>query len=244
MSKGSVTLVTAASAGIVACAALIGVPAFADTTATPTPAPTSSHAPKSLAAIQAAGAKATSDREAKLSTAISKVTNDKYLTSSDRSTLLGTLNADLAAMKSSASTIAADTTATQAAADLKEVYSKYRVFAVALRQAHLVSEADRLTGTTLPALTKEQSRLSGLLSGKDKAKSTPALESALQDMSSQISTASHDESGLASAALAVTPSAYDANHSALSSVESSSKAAAAAVKKAHADAKTIRQALK
>ncbi|WP_158866055.1 hypothetical protein [Leifsonia sp. AG29] len=244
MSHRSVTIATVASAGVVAYAALVGAPAFADTTATPTPTPTSSHAPKSLADIQAAGAKATSDRETKLTAAISKVTDDKYLTSSDRSTLLGTLNADLAAMKSSASTIAADTTATQAAADLKEVYSKYRVYAVALRQAHLVSEADRLTGTTLPALTKEQSNLSALLSGKDKGKSTDALQSALKDMSSQISTASHDESGAASAALAVTPSAYDANHSVLSSVESSSKAAAAAVKKAHADAKEVRQALK
>ncbi len=206
--------------------------------------PRTSHAPKTLAELQAAGAKATSDRETKLTAAITKVTADKYLTSSDRSTILGTLNADLAGMKSSASTIAGDTTTTQAAADLKQVFSKYRVYAVALPQARAASDADRLTGTTLPKLTTEQSKLSALLSGKDKSKSTAALQADLTDMSSQISTASHDAGGAAAAALAVTPAAYDANHSALSSVKSSLDSARTAVKKAQSDATAIRQALK
>lgn len=239
-------LVVAAAAGITGLA-LIGTPAFADTTstATPTPAPTAkAHAPRTLAELQAAGAKATSDRETKLTAAIAKVTGDKTLTSSDRSTILDTLNADLAAMKSSASAIAADTTTTQATADLKTVFTKYRVLAVALPQARFAAEADRLTGTALPKLTKEQSTLAGLLAGKDKAKSTAALQSDLSDMSAQIATASHDASGQASAALAVTPSAYDANHSALSSVKSSLASARTAAKKAESDAKAIRQALK
>ena len=241
-------LVVAAAAGVTGLA-LIGSPAFADTTPTPTPSPSPSstakaHTPRTLAEVQAAGAKATGDRETKLSAAITKVTGDKSLSSSDRSTILGTLNADLAAMKSSASAIAADTTITQAEADLKEVYSKYRVYAVALPQARLAADADRLTGTALPKLTKEQSTLAGLLAGKDKAKSTAALQSDLSDMSKQIATASHDASGQASAALAVTPSAYDSNHSALSSVKSSLESARTAAKKAASDAKTIRQALK
>ncbi|MBN9629780.1 MAG: hypothetical protein J0I18_04100, partial [Actinobacteria bacterium] len=129
-------------------------------------------------------------------------------------------------------------------ADLKAVYSKYRVYAVALPQARLASEADRLTGTTLPKLTKEQSTLAGLLSGKDKAKSTAALQADLSDLSAQIATASHDATGQASAPLAVTPAAYDSNHSALSTVKSSLQSARAAAKKAETDAKAIRQALK
>jgi hypothetical protein len=239
-------LVVAAAAGITGLA-LIGTPAFADTTPTPTPSPTASakpHAPRTLAELQAAGAKATSARETKLTAAIAKVTADTSLSSSDRSTILGTLNADLAAMKSSASAIAADTTTTQATSDLKAVYTKYRVDAVALPQARLASDADRLTGTVLPKLAKERSTLAGLLSGTDTAKSTAALQSDLSDLSTQLSTASHDASGQASAALAVTPAAYDANHSALSSVKSSLESARTAAKKAASDAKGIRQALK
>ncbi|MEN2742297.1 hypothetical protein ABCS02_31340 [Microbacterium sp. X-17] len=242
MSRRSIGIITAATAGI-ACAALIGGPAFADTP-TPTPTPTASHAPKTLAQLQAAGAKATSDRETKLTAAITKVNADTTLTSSDKSTILATLNADLAAMKSSASAIAADTTTTQAAADLKKVFTSYRVDAVALPQARLASDADRLTGTTIPKLTKEQSTLAGLLSGKDKAKSTSALQSDLSDLSAQLSTASHDASGVAAAALAVTPASYDSNHSALSSAKSSLTSARAAVKKAEGDAKAVREALK
>lgn len=246
MSKRTAGLVAAATAGI-ACVALVGTAAFADTPApapSATPSASSSHAPKTLAEIQAAGAKATSAREAKLTSAITTVTADKYLTSSDRSTILGTLTADLAAMKASASTIAADTTAIQAASDLKDVFTKYRVYAVALPQARLVSQADRLTGTTLPRLTAVESKLSGLLAGKDKAKSTSAIESELNDLDAQLATASKDASGAASAALAVTPADYDANHSALSPVKSALQSARAAVKKARSDVKAIRHALK
>ena len=242
MSRRSIGIITAATAGI-ACAALIGGPAFADTP-TPTPSPSASHAPKTLAQLQAAGAKATSDRETKLTAAIAKVDADTYLTSGDKSTILARLNNDLAGMKSSASAIAADTTTTQAAADLKKVYDSYRVDAVALPQSRDAAAADRLTGTTIPKLTKEQSALAGLLSGKDKAKSTSALQSDLSDMTAQLSTASHDASGVSAAALAVTPSSYDANHSALSSAKSSLASARAAVKKAESDAKAVREAVK
>ncbi|QNE35792.1 hypothetical protein [Leifsonia shinshuensis] len=242
MSRRSIGIITAATAGI-ACAALIGGPAFADTP-TPTPSPSASHAPKTLAQIQAAGAKATSDRETKLTAAIAKVNADKYLTSGDKSTILARLNNDLAGMKSSASAIAADTTTTQAAADLKKVYDSYRVYAVALPQARDASAADRLTGTTIPKLTKEQSTLADLLSGADKAKSTSALQSDLSDLTAQLATASHDASRVSAAALAVTPSSYDSNHSALSSAKSSLASARTAVKKAESDAKSVREAIK
>lgn len=244
MSKRSVGLFAAATAGI-ACLGLIGTPAFADTTLTPAPASSlSSHTPKTLVRVQAAVAKAASNRETKVTAAISKVTADKYLSSSDRSTILGTLNADLTALKSSASTIAADKTATQAKADVKQAREKYRSYSIAIPQARLVSDADRLTGTALPRLTKKQTKLSGLISGTDKSKSTAALQADLSDMSSQISAASHDAADAAAAALATKPSASGSNHTALSSVKSSLESARAAVKKAELDAKTIRQALK
>jgi hypothetical protein len=244
MLKRSVGLSAVATAGI-ACAALVGSPAFADTTPTPAPTPSpSSHAPKTLAQLQAAVAKAASARETRVTTAISKVTGDKYLSSGDRSTLLGTLNADLAALKSSASTIAADTSATQAKADLKQARQKYRSYSIAIPQARLASDARRLTGAVLPRLTKEQTRLSGLLSGTDKSKSTAALQSDLSDMNAQISTASHDASGAAAAALAVKPGTSGSKQAGLSSVRASLKSARTAAEKAVSDAKTIRQALK
>lgn len=244
MSKRSVGLFAATTAGI-ACLGLVATPAFADTTLTPAPiSSSSSHTPKTLVQIQAAVAKAASNRETTVTAAISKVTADKYLSSSDRSTILGTLNADLAALKSSASTIAADKTATQAKADVKQAREKYRSYSMAIPQARLVSGADRLAGTALPRLTKKQTKLSGLLSGTDKSKSTAALQADLSDMSSQISAASHDATDAAAAALAAKPSASGSNHTPLSSVKSSLQSARAAIKKAESDAKGIRQALK
>ena len=117
--------------------------------ATPSPAPSGANR---LAAIQTAGAKATSDRIAALNTAIPRTTANTALNAADKATILATLNADLSAMHSLATKIAADTTTEQASADYKSIFATYRVFAVALPQAAYAAAADDLTDTTLPKL--------------------------------------------------------------------------------------------
>lgn len=229
-----------------AAALAVGVcaPAFADTpTPTPTPTPTSK-APQTLAAIQAKAKTATSDRETKLTAAIAKVTAAKGLTSSDRSTLLGRLNDDLVGMKSTEAKIAADTTASSAAADLKTVFTTYRVYAVALPQARVVSAVDRAESTGFARLASVESKLAADLSGKDAAKSTAALQADLADMKTQTAAAQSALSGVSAKAMSITPADYNANHDVVSSIRSSVKTALADLKKARADRKAIVSALK
>jgi hypothetical protein len=232
--------------GTAAAALTIGscVPAFADGTSTPTPSTAKTSAPKTLATIQASAKVKTGDRITKLNAAIAKVTAAKDITSGDRSTILGTLNADLAGMNTVEAKIAADTTVPTAAADYKTIFTTYRVFAVAIPQARLAAAADRITGTTVPRLTDAQTRLSGLLSGKDSSKSTPALQADLADMKTQTAAANTALSGVAAAALAVTPTDFNSNHSALTSIRASVKTAIADVKKAVSDGKTVLAAIK
>lgn len=228
----------------VGTAAAIALVAGAVSPAVAAGTPAASPAPRTLAAIQAAGAKQTSQRTVSLTTAISKVTANTQLSSADRSTILATLNGDLAGMSTVASAIAADTSVTQASTDFKSIFTTYRVYAVALPQAHLAAAADGLEASAIPKLTAAEQKLAAALAGKFATKSTPALQADLADMTTQIATAQTSLSGLAANALAATPEAYDANHAVLTRVRQSLATATAAVKQARADAKTVLAALK
>lgn len=244
--------------GIASATLLVGAlvagaaaPAFAaDPTPTPTstpsstPMPTSTAHSKTLAAIQAEAKIKTGKRIASLGTAITKVTADKTLTDSDRATILKTLNADLDGMKSTESTIAADTDAAAAAKDYATIFTAYRVYAVALPQSRAAAAADRMTSTAIPRLTTAQKKLSDALAGKFASKSTDALQADLADMTKQIDAASALLDGLAADALAVTPATYNSNHDVMKPIRADIATAVADLKKAHADGKTVAAAIR
>jgi hypothetical protein len=227
------------TAAVVALVAGSCAPAFADGTSTPAPV-----AGKSLSAIQAEAKIKTTARIGALNTAIAKVNAAQDITSADRATILDTLNGDLAGMNTVEATIAADTTALTAAADYKTIFTTYRVYAVAIPQSRLAAAADRMTSTAIPRLTDAQSKLAAALAGPDSSKSTPELQADLSDMSAQIASATSALNGIAAQALAVTPSAFNSNHSVLQPVRSAVKAAIADLKKAAADGKTVLAAIK
>lgn len=227
------------TAAVIALVAGTCAPAFADSTSTPAPS-----AGKSLSAIQAEAKIKTTARIGALTTAIAKVNAAKDISSSDRATILGTLNGDLAGMNTVEAKIAADTTAVTAAADYKTIFTTYRVYAVAIPQSRLAAAADRMTSTSIPKLTDAQSKLAAALTGPDASKSTPELQADLADMSAQIASATSSLNGIAAQALAVTPSAFNSNHSVLQPVRSAVKAAIADLKKAAADGKTVLAAIK
>jgi hypothetical protein len=227
------------TATVVALVAGACAPAFADGTSTPPPA-----AGRSLAAIQANAKIKTTARIGALNAAIAKVNAAADITASDRSTILGTLNGDLAGMNTVEAKIVADTTVATAAADYKTIFTMYRVYAVAIPQSRLAAGADRMTSTSIPKLTDAHTKLAAALAGPDASKSTPALQADLTDMAAQIAAASSALNGVAGEALAITPSAYNSNHAALSSVRSAVKTAIADLKKASADGKTVLAAIK
>lgn len=242
-------ITTTVTLGALSCALVAGlgaVPAFADAPAassTPTPTPTPIHQPRTLAEIQASAATQTAGRVTKLNAAIAKVNADSSLSSSHKTAILGTLNGDLAGMKTVAGKVAADTTVSQASADFHSLFSSYRVYAVALPQAQIAAAADQATVVEIPRLTAEKTRLSGLLAGKDKSKSTPALQSDLTDAATQIQKAGSTLGNVAGSALAVTPAAYNSNHDAVKSIRTSLTTARAALKLARTDLKNVASAL-
>jgi len=194
-----------------------------------------------LAVIKAKAASATNKRLVALNAAIPTVTNDAHLTDAHRSAILTTLNADVAGMQQQEAKVAADTTVDTARADYDAIFTQYRVFAVALPQAHFAAAADRLTDDAIPRLNDAHTKLSADLASS--GKSTPQLQADLADMVAKLAQAQQALIGVADSALAVTPAQYDANHAVLASDRAAVRTALADVRAAEADADAVAAAL-
>ncbi|HEU0205971.1 MAG TPA: hypothetical protein VFQ74_04660 [Pseudolysinimonas sp.] len=233
-----ITVAAAASAltlGSLACAA----PALASVTdGSPTPT-----AHSSLSDIQQAGAAATAKRITSLTTRIGTVNSSTRLSSADKSTVLGTLNADLTAMHSLQTKIAADASAATAWTDYRSIFTDYRVYAVAIRQSYIAAVADGLTGTAIPKLQSAEQRISTYFAAHPD-KVTSDLQAKLADMQAKTADAASKTAGLAAAALAVTPAAFNANHAVLTDDRAAARAALDDTKAAAQDGRAIMAALK
>ena len=231
-------IATMAAVGTAVCALSLAtsLPAFAA-------GPPAVDGHSTLAQIQAAASTATSDRITSLKTAIGKVNADTSLTSGDRAKVLATFNADVTAMGSLESKIAADTTVTTALSDYRDIFTGYRVYAVALPQASEAAAGDRLTGTAIPKLQSAHDKLAADLAAHP-TKWTDAMKAQLNDMASKISDASSHANGLAARALAVTPAQYNADKTVITSIRADVKTAVGDTKAAAAAGHALVTALK
>jgi hypothetical protein len=197
-----------------------------------------------LAGIKAGAATAIAARLTSLSTAIPAVSNNKWLTATDKSTLLNTLNGDQSGLTALGPKIQADTTVAQARSDYQSIFLDYRVYALALPQVRLAAAADDITGGVVPRLTDAQSRLEALLSGADSSKDTAAVQAAMSDLAAKIQAITSATSGLSASLLALTPAEYDANHTVLAGPRETILSARADIVAARADVMTVIGALK
>lgn len=240
-------IITPLAVALVAAGAVTATTTAANA-ATPSAAPSASssstHLSKdaSLSTVQAHGEAAATKRIAALNAAIAKVDADTTLSSSDRSTLLGTLKADVTGMDHLHAALAADTTVTQARIDDRTIVTQYRVYRVALPQERIVREADRATSKTLPRLQQAEQKLSARLTAHA-AKDSDAAKAALADLQKQIAALQSDTNGLAAAALAVTPAQDDANHDVFAATRAKAKTVRADEQAAAKDVQAIRTAL-
>lgn len=230
-------IATLAVAGSAACvfALTSSVPAFA--------AGTPDDGPKTLAQIQAAASTATSARITSLKEAIAKVNANTSLTASDRAEVLTTFNADITAMGTLEAKVQADTTVETAQADYREIFTGYRVYAVAIPQAYEAGAADRLTGTAIPKLQSAHDKLAANLAAHPEKWST-AMKAQLDDMQAKITDASNHANGQAAKALSVTPAQYNADKTVITSIRASLKTATTDAKAAEADGRALLKALK
>lgn len=220
---------------------IAGGSALADTSAPTTPGTAASSATSStqLAAIQQRAKVAINVRLSALHLAVSDVQDNRFISSSDKSTLLSTLDNDQSGLNALGAKIQSDTTASEALADYRTIFTGYRVFALALPQVRYAAACDDITGTVLPKLTDAQSRLAALLAGPDKSKDSPAVQAAMQDLAAHIQTITSSTNGLSSTVLAITPAQWDANHSILTGPKQTLRTARGDVRTARSDIATV-----
>ena len=225
-----------AAAGALTLGATLGAaPAFADNAPKPT-------AHSSLTQIQQAGAIQTANRITALNNAITRVNSNTTLTASDRGTILGTLNTDVAAMTSLQAKIAADTTVSTAWTDYRSIFTQYRVYAVVLPQSYEAAAADGLTDTAIPKLQSAHDKLAANLAA-DPSKWSSAMQSQLSDMQAKIDDAKTRSDGLAARALAVTAAGYNADHTLIANIRTDLRTAVSDARAAGQDGKALVQAL-
>ena len=179
-----------------------------------------------------------------LNSAIIAVDNNKWLTTTDKSTSLQILNSDVPALTTLGAKIQADTTLSQVTADYKTIFTGYRVYLLVLPQIRLAAVGDDLGTGVVPKLTDAQTRLENLLNGRDKGKDNPTIQAAMADLNTQIQAITQETDGLSATVLAYTPAQYDANTSILSPAHTAIKTARADAKTARQDIQTVVEALK
>ncbi len=224
-----------AGAALAGCASIgLAAPAWA----------AGSNGSATLSGIKQRAAAAISVRLSSLSKAIPAVDSNKWLTATDKSTLLSTLTADQSGLTALQPKIQADATVAQARTDYQSIFLDYRVYALAQPQVRLAAAADDITGGVLPRLTDAQSRLTSLLSGSDSSKNTAAVQTAMSDLAAKIQAITSATSGLSTSLLALTPSQYDADHTVLAGPRETILSARADIVAARADVMTVVGALK
>ena len=199
--------------------------------------------PATLAQIQAKAQAAVTARVDSMATAGQEISAKKDLTAADATTISNLFASDTSGLQALGAKIAADTTVTQARADYKSIFTAYRVYVVAIPQAHLAAADDVLVTGALPHLTDAQQRLQGLLAGADSAANTPAVQAAMTDLATQLQTLS-GANGLDTQVLAVTPAAWNADQQVMAPFHQTVTSAWDAVRTARSDISTVVSAIR
>ena len=233
---------------LVATAAAVGLSgsvagtAFADSTSTSTAVPAAGSG--RLVLIQQRAKAAIDTRLSALHLAITAVNSNLLIDASDRVTLSGTLNGDIAGLTALGQKIQADTTAAQARADYQTIFSGYRVFALALPQVRYATACDDITAGAWPRLTDAENRLATLLAGPDKSKDSSSVQATMQDLAKQLENITSSTSGLSAGVLALTPAQWNANHAILAGPRQTLQTVRGDVRSARGDVASVVTAIK
>ena len=113
-------------------------------------------------------------------------------------------------------------------------------YLLVLTSTWIAGDADRVTTTAIPALTNGSTQAQA----HENAGNRAVLQPLINDLNSQISTATNATRDLTTNVLAVTPAQWDGNHRVLAPSKSSDQTAGAAIQKGRADVRQIVQDLR
>ena len=228
---GTVVLASGAALGACSCAGVAGA-------ATPSGSSGAGAVPTTLAGVKAKAATDITDRVNDLNAAIAKVKAAQGL-GAGQANLVSYLGTDIAPLQQLNQTINGDSTLPQAAHDFGTIFSDYRVYRLVLPAARIAAAADHATTSAIPNLTTDAAKAQARVNPANQA----TLQPLLNDLDSQIGTATNASNGLAATVLAFTPAQWNADTALLHAPGSSDQTATAALDKGRADLRQIEQDL-
>ncbi len=155
---------------------------------------------------KAYGARLVSERTGALDAAIKTVQGRTFL-GGDATTLINGMQADISALGTLGTEIAAATTVAQVNIDIDAVFG-LRVYDLALPVTADVIQVDRTTNVAIPALNTDITTLRDDVNPNNQNVVGPLVN----DMQTQVQTATSATSGLSAQLLAYTPAQWDADH--------------------------------
>jgi hypothetical protein len=168
----------------------------------------------------------------------------KNVSDAHKSTQAASLSAASSGLTTLKSKIAGDSDAATLKADCESIFEGYRVFALRAPQTYLVIAGDGESSITA-RLNDITPKLSDAIAKAAAAgKNVDAAKAALTDLQARLADASTQSGGVADSVIGYVPADYNANHDLLSGARSQVKTAAADLKAARGDIKTITAALK
>ena len=228
--------------GAIALAAGATLSALADTAGAATPGSFgnngASAVPTTLDGMKEKAATDITDRVNDLNAAITKVKAAQGL-GAGQANLVSYLGTDIAPLQQLNQTINGDSTLPQAAHDFGTIFSDYRVYRLVLPAARIAAAADHATTSAIPNLTTDAAKAQARVNPANQA----TLQPLLNDLDSQIGTATNASNGLAATVLAFTPAQWNADTALLHAPGSSDQTATAALDKGRADLRQIEQDL-
>jgi len=231
---------TSALTGLVLVAA--AAPALAGTTAVPAASSSKTCSVDQLAYVQSRVDAAVKAREVTIDALTRALAARTHVTTGHRATLTSTFGSDASGLRTVDAKVQADMTCAQAITDGRTVVTDFRVYLLLVPQTHLVSASDAGTyaaGQLVAAEPRVQAAIDLLTDQQKKA----AAQSALDDMSAQVSAATTSLTGVADGMIALTPADIPAQESTIDAYRAKVAAAHTDLAKALADARALKSLL-
>ena len=190
----------------------------------------STAAPASLSGLKARAAAGVNDRVNALNAAIDRANAAKGL-GSGQGTLVAYLGNDITPLQQLNTKIQGDTTYKQALADFQDIFTNFRVYVLVLPAAAIGADFFRATNTVVSNLTTASTKAQTHVTNDNRS----VLQPLIDDLNTQIATATAANNGLAATVLSFTPAQWNANHDLLSPVKAQDQTADTAVQKGRSD---------
>ncbi|MBS2537570.1 hypothetical protein KGQ20_32945 [Catenulispora sp. NF23] len=223
--------------------AAIGAVVAVGAVALPANAATATDSPAALTKAKATVTKDIADRLTTLGKLQSALTGYKDVPDAARGTLTQVMSADVSGLTTLKAKVAGETTAAAVKADGQAMVDDYRVYVLVVPQVHLTHALD-VENAALARLVKVHDALADRLA-KDPAADTAANKALLADLSTAVQAGGSGIDGKDAALLALKPGPDGkALTAAVKDVSGAAKGTRDDIKKAVADAKKVRDALK